>query len=127
MQERIRLRKDVEALRSEVASSAFYANASPVKGGHRLYAPTPVVSDRVKEADRLKRKQLQDSEDMLRKYDQLLEPREPYGGGGPANGGASGKKGAGARTFTLGGKGALHLALTDSELVRSCSSSTWPC
>ena len=111
VQERIRLRRDVEALRSEVASSAYYANASPVKGGHRLYAPTPVASERVKEAERLKRKQLQDSEDMLRKYDQLLEPREPYGGGGPANGSASSKKGAAARTFTSGGKGMLHSLL----------------
>lgn len=92
VQERNKLKHQVDQLKQEVASAAFYANASPVKNTGRM-APTPVVSQRVKDGERAKRKQLSDLEDTLRRYEELLEPRDAYGNT------------IAAKVWTTGGKG----------------------
>ena len=105
--ERSRLRTQMEQLKSDLASAAFYANASPIKQGGRI--PTPIVSERVKEGERAKRRYLQDAEDTLRRYDELLEPRESYKfqtNGSPSINGSSSKSTT-VRLWTSGGKGAV--------------------
>lgn len=99
--ERNRLRKEVERLKSEIASAAFYAEASPVKG-----VPMSTLSALEKSGSG-KKKALHDAEETLRRYDELLEPRDTYRPGA-TNGSASnrGSTGtSGSSSWTAGGKG----------------------
>jgi hypothetical protein len=152
--ERNRIKHQVEQLRLELASVSFYANASPIKpsaasastsstttAAANSAAPasngpststqntgrssTPAAgSERLKESERNKRRQLQEAEDILRRYDELLQPREPYvpfSANGP-----SGNTAGAPRTWLTGGKGAcLFTTTTDVRNIltfTSCNS-----
>ena len=126
--ERNRIKHRVEQLKLEVASASFYANPSPIKppppsfvgnigsssstsspftaavGGSRH--STPVVSERMRESERNKRRQLQEAEETLRRYDELLQPREPYVPfSADAANGTAGNANTAPRTWLTGGKG----------------------
>lgn len=109
-QERNTLRARIEQLKTGLASSAYYASASPVKGANGRLAPA-AVSDRVKDSERVKIKQLHEAEEMLMRYNELLEPRVPFK---QSNGTVAPGSNA-SRPWTAGGKGAYQ------ELVYSYS------
>ena len=113
IQERNTLRMKVEQLRLEVASSSYFANASPIKAASGR-SSTPVISERAKENERLKKEQLRDAEETLARYDELLEPRQPYSGITLLGNGAA-PNGTGRR-WTAGGKGVFHPAPWTSAL-----------
>lgn len=126
VQERNRLRYQVENLKAEVASAAFYANASPIRGSSAAAGSAPSSSannnatgvtahaERIKETERIKRKQLQELMDTLRRYEELLEPREPCNTGSTTGTPASavaGAAGAAGRMWTTGGKGTMVMRI----------------
>lgn len=143
--ERNRLKHQVEQLKLEVASASFYANPSPVKPAPPSFVPnknshsssanasssistgaggssssrhsTPMVSERMRESERNKRRQLQEAEETLRRYDELLQPREPYV---PFT--AEGTNGTTSnvnapRTWLTGGKGKQSFQLSASASI----------
>lgn len=106
IQERNKLRNQYEHLKSELASAAYYASASPLKGVPKT--AVPINSEKLKETERLKKKQLQQTEDTLRRYEELLEPSRTYRACryfGHWREGDSVEWGSGAHYWTTGGKG----------------------
>lgn len=104
------------AAATSAATGSAGTAAATVGGEHRQQnsrQSTPVVvSERLKESERNKRRQLQEAEDTLRRYDELLQPREPYIPFGEGNLKMNGQRVGSAppnatapRTWLTGGKG----------------------
>jgi len=118
IQDRNKLRYQYEHLKSELASAAYYASASPLKGIPKTAAP--INTEKLKETERIKKKQLQQTEDTLRRYEELLEPSRTYLACryfGHWRDNDSVEWGSGAHYWTTGGKGKLVFHL----ICKSCA------
>ncbi|KAK9900584.1 hypothetical protein P389DRAFT_192847 [Cystobasidium minutum MCA 4210] len=86
------------------ASSSNTQNAGNTAATSTSRQSTPApFSERMRESERNKRKQLAEAEETLRRYDELLQPREPY-----VTYSANGNNAAASnapRTWLTGGKG----------------------